>query len=202
VRPSLLIVVCWLFVFVTSSLAGPFGLEKGMTVKQLSKLTKLRKGQRPYIYLTNKVPKPHKDIAGYILFISPNDGLCGIRANGVTINTSSYGDELAKAFYEVEQALTKKYGESAIYDKLKDGSIWHGPNEWMMSLLQKERDLSAKWSIFEKKRGDYGFADNLYAITLQAYALDKNVGYYDIFYHFDNQEKCAETFKLMDNEGL
>ncbi|MFA7404537.1 MAG: hypothetical protein WC007_11105 [Pelobacteraceae bacterium] len=182
--------------------AGPFGLEQGMTLKQLSKITKLERINNAYTYRTNKVPKPYNDIESYQLYVSPTDGLCGIRAVSKKINTGAYGEDVLHKFSKVEAALISKYGANESTNELKEGSIWRASNEWMMSLLQKERELSAYWYIPEEEEDEYELIDNLYKIKLQAYALSPSRAYYDVYYYFSNANKCFETFKKLDNSGL
>lgn len=196
------VTACILLLISIDALAGPFGLEKGMSLKQLSKIMKVKNVNNTYTYRTNKVPKPYNDVESYQLYISPREGLCGIRAISKTINTSAYGDDLLYKFNKVEAALISKYGASDSYDYLKEDSIWKEPNEWTMSLLQKERVLSAYWSVPEEEEDEYELIDNLYKIKLEAYALSPNKTYYDIYYYFSNYKECTDSFNNYDNAGL
>jgi len=109
-----------------------------MSLSELSKVITL-KDDGNYSYSTSSLPRSHPDFNLYTLRITPTHGLCSIVAMGRVINTSVYGTELINAFNNIESSLTSKYGTPKHLDYLLPGSIWHEPNDWMMSLLKKER---------------------------------------------------------------
>ena len=125
---------------VTEAMAGPFGLEKGMSLKDIGgKPEKVGHG----IYKLSSVPKPHSAFEAYVVRISPKGGLYWIKAIGKDIATSTYGVELKSAFNEMEEKLGATYGKHKTMDFLMPGSIWNEPNDWMMGLIKKERILAA-----------------------------------------------------------
>ena len=98
--------VLFLTLIVTNAMAGPFGLYKGMSLKEIGgKPEKLKNG----IYKVN-VPKPHSAFEAYIVKVAPKGGLCWIKAIGKGIATSSYGIDLKSAFSKMEEKLGATYG--------------------------------------------------------------------------------------------
>ena len=87
--------------------AGPFGLSKGMSVEQISKLSE--KGFEPervsddmYFF----IPKNKIEIfKAYVAYVDDKKGLYRINAISEGINTSAYGIELKNLFNVMVQSL-------------------------------------------------------------------------------------------------
>lgn len=189
----LLITSSWLFA--ASVFAGPFGLEMGMSLKEIGgKPEKIGPGK----YKITVVPKPHSAFQFYVVQVAPVGGLCYIKAMGNQIETSVYGSELKSDFSEMEGKLEKSYGEHKTVDSLREGSIWHEPNEFMMSMLKKERKLMAFWFA------DAGsiFSDNILKVTLSASAVLQDRGILSIDYLFSNVESCDVELAAKEDDAL
>jgi hypothetical protein len=178
--------------------AGPFGLEMGMTLKQIQKISDTKQGQAPYVYEAKKLPKNHKSFEKYYMTISSKNGLCKITAIGKDINTSSYGTEIVSSFETIEKNLTDKYGENKKYDFLKSESIWSKDNEWTMALKLKERTLAAFWTA----KDGANLIENVKSIMLEASATNQHTGYYVVSYEFNNIDACREEVSSKEQESL
>ncbi len=69
------------FLFSTYSfqvLAGPFGLEQGMSLEQMNKITKIEETDDEFIYGTKTLPQGSNEIDIYRFVITPTEGLCRI----------------------------------------------------------------------------------------------------------------------------
>lgn len=186
------------FAFSYPSFAGPFGLEMGMTLSQLKKISDVKPSKVSYIYLASKLPKGNNSFEEYSLFISPKTGLCKIRGIGKDIDTSVYGTAIISEFDKIDQLLSNKYGERKKFDYLKSESIWSKDNEWTMALKLEERVLAAFW----KEAYASKLSDNIKNILLQANGINQNKGYIDISYEFDNFSICSGEFKHMEQDSL
>lgn len=178
--------------------AGPFGLDMGMTLKQIHKLTDIKPAKATFEYVTNKLPKSNKAFEKYIIYVSPKNGLCKITAIGNDINTSSHGSELVSSFKAMEAKLTGKYGQNKKYDFLKSESIWSKDNDWTTALKLNERILASFWPAKE----DANLIENIKTIMLEASALDQHKGYYVLRYEFKNVDACNEEINIKEGESL
>jgi len=186
----------WVLLAVIPVFAGPFGLEMGMSLDEVTAVC----GQAPEEANGNfyKVipPKPHPDFDIYVVEISPTYGVHFIKAIGKTITTSVYGDEIKNTFTKLVGSLDKTYGKGTVYDFLRSGSIWDEPNYWMMGLLKQERYLMAYW---EKDTGE-PFPGNIRNIGLGTKALSTESGYISLeYYSKDNKAAEEEAKKVTDS---
>jgi len=181
--------------FVTEAMAGPFGLEKGMSLKDIcGKPEKVGHG----IYKLSSVPKPHSAFEAYIVKVAPKGGLCWIQAIGKDIATSSYGIDLKSAFSEMEEKLGATYGKHETMDFLMPGSIWNEPNDWMMGLIKRERFLAAIW----KKSEGSSLPSDIEQIGLIASSISCDKGYIAIEYSFTNKEACEAEMAAQEDDAL
>jgi len=189
-----MIVIVELFLS-SSAIAGPFGLEMGMSLKEIGGTPEnIAYGK----YKLTSVPKPHSAFEFYVIQVAPNSGLCWIKAIGKDIATSSYGLELKSEFSEMEKKLEGTYGKHKIMDFLMPGSIWNEPNEWMMGLIKKERVLMALW---DKKEGS-ALPANLETVALIASPSSRDKGYISIEYLFANEESCNAELAAQEDDAL
>lgn len=179
----------------TNAVAGPFGLEMGMSLKDIGGAPqKLAPGK----YKLTNVPKSHSAFEAYVVQVAPKGGLCWIKAVGKDISTSSYGIELKSAFKDMEQKLEASYGKHKTMDFLMSGSIWHEPNDWMMGLIKKERVLAAIW---EKSEGS-SLPSDIEQIGLIASPISGDKGYISIEYSFTNKESCEAEIAAQEDNAL
>ena len=181
--------------FVTEALAGPFGLEKGMSLKDIGgKPEKVSHG----LYKLSSVSKPHSAFEAYVVRIAPKGGLYWIKAIGKEIATSTYGMELKSAFSEMEKKLGATYGKHKTMDFLMPGSIWNEPNDWMMGLIKKERVLAAIW---EKSKGS-SLPSDIESIVLFVKPTNRDKGYIAIEYSFINKNTCEAKLAAQEDDAL
>ncbi|BAI80354.1 conserved hypothetical protein [Deferribacter desulfuricans SSM1] len=189
------IVIVFMAFMVSDAMAGPFGLRKGMSLKEIGgKPERIGNG----IYKLIKVPKPHSAFEAYIVKVAPKGGLCWIKAIGKDIATSSYGIELKSAFQEMEKKLTAIYGEHETIDDLLPNSIWNEPSDWMMGLIKKERILIAIW---DSEKGSH-LPSDLKQVGLIAGATSGNTGYIAVEYSFTNKDSCDAELAKQEDDAL
>jgi hypothetical protein len=175
-----------------SASAGPFGLEEGMTLKQIGGNPQQ---VAPGRYRLSSVPKPHSAFESYFVEVGPRTGLCWIQAVGRNVSTSVFGAELHAAFTNLKIKLDQSYGEAKLYDLLLPGSIWNEPQDWMMGLVKKERHLLVAWD----KDSGATLPDGIADVTLGAMPIDTETGYLAVEYSFSNLTACdAELSKAED----
>lgn len=179
----------------TSAIAGPFGLDMGMALKNIpGKREDLGNG----MYKFTSVPKPHSAFEAYVVQVSPKHGLCWIKAVGKDIPTNVYGIELKSAFNDMKGRLEKTYGQHDTTDFLMPDSIWNESNEFMMGMHLKQRYLMALWDA----ENNSDLTDNLRAIGLVASANGRDQGYISIEYSFQNEEACEAELTSQEDSVL
>ena len=193
------IIVAAAFFAAFGAIAGPLGLNKGMTLEELKKQGAFVSGSQQFFYTAKTITSGHPDFESYTVILTPEQGLCKIHAVSKDIDTSAFGNELQGKYRELVGALSKKYGAPGKdFDFLRAGSIWKEPQYWMMSLLKQERNLDAFWS----KPENNNLPDSLGSIAVNTYALSGSKGFIKLIYDFDNIEACVEMLKSKKNSSL
>ena len=174
----------------TVGLAGPFGLEMGMTVKDLQAVTPLR-SDGLFRFTTKSPPNGHPDLVDYGLTVTPVHGLCKISASTAVIPTGADGAELQSAFNRFYGILTKRYGTSKRYDNLRSESSLIKPDDWMMALRKKDRTLVAYWIGQELQ-----LPDDISGVMLETVAAGPSSGFIYLTYEFKNSIDCLEWIQV------
>jgi hypothetical protein len=177
---------------------GPFGFTQGMSLAQLKKLGPVEPGPKPVFFRMHTAPKNHSGFYEYYLFVSPSLGLCKVVASGKVIATDGYGQDVRKAFENLEVTLTERYGSSSKLDELRTGSLWKNPNEWMMALLKKERTLAVVWDAESGAR----LPKDVQTIALQADAITTESGNVKLSVEYNNLDACQKQFRDKENDAL
>lgn len=189
-----LFVLTWFFC-ATSALAGPFGLEMGMSLQAIGgEPEKLGSGK----YRLTNVPKPHSAFEAYIVQVAPKSGLCWVKAIGEDIPTSVFGTQLKSKFEQMKDKLEKSYGKHETIDFLMPGSIWNEPKDFMMGMIKKERFLMAIWSGEKNST----LTDNLKQIGLIASPSARDTGHLAIEYSFENEKSCEAELAAQEDGSL
>lgn len=178
--------------------AGPFGLEKGMSLEDVRKLGNFTPDRDAFWFRSPMLRNGHDNFESYSVLIVPGFGLCKVLGVGKDIINNAFGDQVRSTYQDLSAALAQKYGPpSSQYDFLKAGSIWKDPNDFMMGLLKEERVLSSYWV----GKG-VSLPDRLQAISISARATSSTKGYVNISYEFDNANACIDRSKARNNSNL
>lgn len=184
------------FVVASPAAAGPFGVERGMTLAQLpGKAEKVGPG----MYRLSDVPKPHPAFEAYVVIVGPTTGVCWVKGVGKAIQTGAYGTLLQASFHDMKDRLAAIYGTARVTDQLNQGSIWNEPRDWMMGMLKKERRLVALWTTDRNKAFPKA---EFKAVALFAHALDGEHGALTVEYSFANEDACLAEIAKVDDSSL
>lgn len=193
---SKIFLLSFLYIFSSSFvIAGPFGLEMGMSLKDIGGKTKEIK---KCIYVISSVPKPHSFFDAYVVTVGQKTGLCMVKAVTKNFHTNVYGFEIKSAFKDFLQKIESKYGKYNLMDNLLPGSIWNDEKDWMTSLKKNERSLTAFW---EKEYGS-NLTDNIQSIMLAARAVNDNSGFITVEYYFTNNDECEKEISSVEDKSL
>ena len=168
---------------------GPFGFAGGLSKDIIEKMIGEQivvNNESQNLYHLKRAPKSNPAFENYVLVISPTVGLCQIRAIGKTINTNRFGHQLQSDFDELKSSLTSIYGVPKTLDFLMHGSIWKDPDDWMMGLYKKDRNLMAEWA----GTATTPLKNSLESVVMEARALSTDSGFVLLQYSFTNQPQC------------
>lgn len=216
--------LCALFsgIFISSALAGPFGIEMGMSLEEVEKACKTA-----HVHLEGDIyeitpPKTNNRFQTYSVRIDQDYGVYWLKAVGKRIKTNSYGNELKLEFNQLVESIRKTYGKESIQiDSLQRGSIWNSPQDFMLALESGERELYALWSlelesiideiidftqssehllkdtilqnlIKDKNSKISKLPNNVRTIGIFANALSSSIGYITLEYEFLNMLEVEE----------
>ena len=170
----------------TSEKPSPFGLHMGMPKDQIGEVVK---EVSTFKYQLGSVSEPHQDLETYVVTVTPNAGLCFIRALAPTMRVSSDGTELKSAFEDLKLQIEAIYGKPYVADSLKEGSTLDRPRDWMRALFEQERTLLARWSAPDD---NLPMKPTIRKVYVAAFAESRSSGYVVVEFYFDNYDQCQE----------
>lgn len=178
-----------------SKKAEPFGLSMGMKLEQIEgDSQKVKQG----MYLVEKVPLPHSAFTSYCLRIGPQNGLSWISAFGREIHTNHFGTQLISVFEDMRGRLEDVYGNCKVINQLVEGSALDSEKDFMNSLNEQERMLTAAW----RKEDGANLDVDLVYVGLVAHAKNSRTGFISVDYKFINDEACEAEIREMEDEVL
>jgi|SaaInlStandDraft_1057018.scaffolds.fasta_scaffold167151_1 hypothetical protein len=181
--------------FSSPAFSGPFGTSEGMTKSDLG-ITSSTKEISLYKYQLTDLPKTSSLFEAYVVQVTPKNGLCYLKAVGVTVSSSRYGEGVRNMFDRVNAALSKKYTSGNLQDFLRTGSIWDEPEDFMMGLNKKERILAG---YYDEEEGSV-MVENIEKAYLRALALSNDKGYVVVDYYFENHDSCQAEVDAAEND--
>lgn len=173
---------------------GPFGFAGGLSKDIIEKMIGEQivvSNESQNLYRLERAPKSNPAFETYAVVISPTVGLCQIRAIGKTITTNRFGHQLKSNFDELKSSLTSIYGTPKTLDLLMPGSIWKDPDDWMMGLYKKDRNLVSQWA----GTASAPLKNSLESVIMEARALGTDSGFVMLQYSFTNQPQCEAEEK-------
>lgn len=173
--------------FATPVLAGPFGLQMGTFLETLQRTIKLKAiDRRPHHYLATKLPMGQANFEGYVLFVTPQNGLCRITAITPTITTGTNGAQLRALFESVAKPIEAKYDKGVRVYELAPTSRFDAAADWMLALLNKDRVMAEDWA-------NRPLPEDLIEIRIEARAETATTGHVTIDYDFKNIRFCEQS---------
>ena len=160
--------------------AGPFGFSN----ESAPNSTHCSQMDDPMWYKCNSAPKAHSDFDYYIIQYHSDLGVCFLKAVGKDIKTNSFGSQLTAQTDKIKNQISSKYGSPTnVVDQLMTGSIWNEPEDFMMSMVQKDRLFYIEWEVDTSK--------NVFeSIAITRTALGTDEGYVNVEYYYPVSKKC------------
>jgi hypothetical protein len=182
------------FLYMNSAMAGPFGLEMGITKENLDIFREVS----PFSYELKSVPKPHSEFETYAVVVTPKEGLCKVIALGKRYLDDPYGEKVRLAYSEVKSQLDRIYGKSEFVDLLKPGSVWIKKEYWVMSIIKNDRKYAALWN---NEKGS-SMKDGIKSILLNVKASSLDASYVGISYELFNYSRCQKEISEAQSGNL
>lgn len=183
-------------IFSTAAFAtGPFGLEMGMSLKEIDANAKQ---VAPGKYVTTKVPKPHSAFDRYVVQVGKKNGLSWIKGIGKNISTNGYGLAPLNAFDIMDEKLTNQYKTGEKTNFIVSGGIWSEPQYFMMSLLKNERFFMKIW----KTEHGSELKNNIKKVGLLIIPQSQSVGHLALEYYFSNGDACNKEIAALEDGAL
>ena len=172
--------------------AGPFGLEMGESASEQG-CTAVE--GVPGFHRCATVKKPHSAFESYVVQSSKQHGVCWIKAIGKDISDNGYGTSTKSKAEELAPLITKSYGVSPEKTAfLLSGALWDDADEFLMSLLKKERVHAYKWEGVSKEGID--------SIYLGLQAGGSSTGYLVLEYYGADYQECNEAVKASEGDAF
>ncbi|MDR2887915.1 MAG: hypothetical protein LBV26_07955 [Bacteroidales bacterium] len=169
---------------IPSVLAGPFGIDMGMSLAQVKAVSKTEPVHVQDDVYEITPPKTNDMFETYYVRIDPEYGVYWLKAIGKDVNTNNYGHELISVFNSLAESIEKTYGN---YEKIDRREVGLGniPDFFMKALEDGARTLGALW---QKEYGST-LPDEIETIAITVEALSEDLGYVALEYSFSNTAK-------------
>lgn len=176
---------------------GPFGIKKGMNWAELQPYNPTLKSG--WAFELSSVPIPHEFFITHVVFLSKETGVCEILSYSNIVTTSEDGEDLKLKYESIKQGISDKYGPPTTdVDLINEDSQWKSKNNWMMSVMTKDRRHRAYWISSENRK----FPNGIDTISLEVGAININNGVLLLNYEFDNLQECKKHQNIDANKAL
>ena len=177
------------FIFITyEAFCGPFGIDFGMTLEQIRKISSTSPENIGDNYYIITPPNTHEQFETYLVQIHPRYGVFFIKAIGKDIRTNGHGTELISRFNNLVSNIERTYGKYLRKDWLNPESIFTESQYFMSTLSWGDRELVVFWDREEGSR----MPDDMLAIIMYAEATTSSIGYIAIEYYSINYDRIEE----------
>ena len=169
--------------------SGAFGFRMGQRIEEINANATKNAGW----FETTAPPMPSRLFPEIVIQATKASGVCFVKGVGENFTSDSNGLSVKSELEKLRATLDLKYGPSELNDQLVTGSIWNEPEDWMMSLLKKERIYFIEWS---PPTGD------IKTVSIIPNASSTDSAYITIEYYFKNSDKCDEDIRRLDAASL
>ncbi|MCL2230203.1 MAG: hypothetical protein FWC01_03850 [Treponema sp.] len=181
--------IVFIIIIVTEAFAGPFGIEFGMSLEQITQISRGSPQNVDGDWFIIIPPNEDAFFETYLIRIHQRYGVYFIRAISRVINTDQNGAELKEQFNAFAASLQRTYGNYSRSDTLIPGSNLTSPNQFMESLQREERELAAFWNRNERSRLPNDILEIIVVADASGFSTTRGhiiVNYYGI--HYDRIE--------------
>ena len=187
--------------FVTCEMAlgevieGPFGFD----LNNLSKPSDIYEfcqdpSESDYTsYYCTDAPKPHPDMDFYFIMHSEKMGICSILGRTKNNSDDARGYKTRSIADKLANQISLKYSPRKISeDSIKRGSNYTGPENWLKSILKKDRTYGYEWKFYPIRGISY--------ILLLTRAKNETTGYVVVELRTPSYVQCEKSITV-DSDG-
>jgi hypothetical protein len=176
-------------VFTNMAFCGPFGIDFGMSLEQIRRVSKTEPENIETDWYIITPPRTNDLFETYLVQIHATYGVYFIRAVSKDISTNRQGTTLRNQFNNLVSSIERTYGKYTLEDFSVFGSYWGDkPDDYMFALSRDERVLEAYW---DEAAGSKLPAE-LALIIVVAGGRSSSIGYLEINYYSIYDEKVEE----------
>ena len=167
----------------TGSSAAPFGFDMQAPPND----SFCKETESKTYYECSSAPKPHSEFERYIVQYDQAVGWCLIKGIGVDHNDNSFGTKIKSSVKEITGQITSKYGApKTSVDRVRNGSIWDEPEDYMTSLVKNERLAFNLWELDP-------VIDGIEQIFVGPKALSRGKAYLIVEFHTPATDACDDV---------
>lgn len=174
----------------TTVQAGPFGLKRGMTLKNITKAC----GGIDPVHVKDDMwiitpKKTHPLFQHYVVAVDPDKGLYKLVLRTDKIKSNRYGTEIQQRFYEIKNRIANVYGEPVVVDTLRSSEkTFTEEDDWLYTLRMGLRTVAATWTNTDGNK----LKDHIANIVLTPIASEDFTGV-TLVYTFSNKEAVEKA---------
>lgn len=187
-KKYMVLFVIFYLLTISNVYSGPFGIDFGMSLEQVKKISKKAPENIGDDWYVITPPNTHELFETYVIQIHPTYGVYFIKAISKNISTNGHGTELIGQFNNLVSNIEKTYGKYLKKDKLKPESIFTESQYFMSTLSRGDRELVVFWHRDEGSR----LPEDILEIILYAEARISSIGYIVIEYYSMNYENVEK----------
>ncbi|MBR6154268.1 MAG: hypothetical protein IKQ43_07515 [Treponema sp.] len=182
------LLVSVLFLFSGLLFAAPFGLTMGMNLEEIKGACGGKRPENVQDDCYRIYPeKNHPLFEEYYAYVDEVEGLYYIKAVSARISVNEYGTELKEKFNEINARVSKTYGTPKITDEIIRQTSFRSDSNWLYSLGEGSRVLSARWENANQLKDDLVYV-YLYVSSEKYY-----YGWVNLEYRFTNASAVEDS---------
>ena len=182
------LLVSVLFLFSGLLFAAPFGLKMGMNLEEIKGACGGKRPENVQDDCYRIYPeKNHPLFEEYYAYVDELEGLYYIKAVSARISVNEYGTELKEKFTEINARVSKTYGTPKITDEIIRQTSFRSDSNWLYSLGEGSRVLSARWENANQLK------DDLVYVYLYVSSRKSSYGWVNLEYRFTNASAVEDS---------
>ncbi|MEM9290966.1 MAG: hypothetical protein AAGD01_04735 [Acidobacteriota bacterium] len=166
---------------------APFGLHRGSSLEDVESLVGLLSPVSEQDYMAVQIPGSPPLLETLTLTVTPEDGLCRLRASTALLQDPGDGSVVLDAFERLRAPLEQAFGElHTTLDTLLPDSPYAAADQWLAGLRHRHRALLMLWN----RESGSALPDSVEHISLAARGYSDREGFLVLEYTFTNWSAC------------
>lgn len=181
-KKAIILFVIFSVFIISNAFCQPFGIEFGMSLEQVRKISKTPPENIEDDWYIITPPNTHELFEEYLVQIHRTYGVYFIKAIGKDIRVNRHGTELISRFNSLVSSVERTYGNYLLIDEIIPESLYK-ESQWFMTALERgDRTLVTIWDKDEGSK----LPDDISLIIIAAQATNSFTGYIILEYYSIN----------------